>query len=155
MRLDFAPLLRLAGLRDSPEYLRAYGASCGPKYGSTLDTVAETLGITAREVDRYCRLGLNARQADRFATRIGVHPRAVWGEDYDRAEDQMLWWGTRTPPAGLVGVSPWVDDEPAGWFGGRREMLVDWTTEHTCATDGCRCPRAQKKARARVRRFGA
>ena len=40
--------------------------------------LALALGFNRRTVGRYVHLGLDERQADRWATRLGVHPLEVW-----------------------------------------------------------------------------
>lgn len=48
--------------------------------GEPLRSVARRLGVDPAAL---CR-PLTDRQADRFATRLGMHPGAVWGADWWR-----------------------------------------------------------------------
>lgn len=45
-----------------------------------LAAIADRLGIDHRQARRCLRFGLNDRQADRFAVRIGRHPASIWPE---------------------------------------------------------------------------
>lgn len=94
--LPWAPLERVV-LRDRP---RCTGGSCPccatgqeghvgtfrrPGYCLTAAEIGAELGITARQVHRFKHEGLTVRQADRFATRLNVHPSYVWGQEWEMA----------------------------------------------------------------------
>jgi hypothetical protein len=128
VRLPLAPLLAHV---DTPDL----GAAAG------------LLGISYRNLTRYLSEGVYGPTADRFATRLGVHPRAVWGEQYDAAEDWHAVWGTRLNgrvPRALEDLSPWPEPEPGGRFCGRLPGDPGGRP-HVCATDGCGCPRARDR----------
>lgn len=42
-------------------------------------------GIRTSEMHRLLSGGLSPVQADQWATRVGAHPRELWGADYDHA----------------------------------------------------------------------
>jgi len=46
-------------------------------------SVAKALGISGASLQRYAEQGLDDRQADRLATRVGLHPFTVWPEMAD------------------------------------------------------------------------
>lgn len=47
--------------------------------------IANVLGVTRRQVQRYRHEGVSERQADRIAARLGMHPGDVWGwDEWDR-----------------------------------------------------------------------
>jgi hypothetical protein len=47
-------------------------------------SVMETLGVSGTDVVRAAERGLSDRQADHWASRLGVHPSMVW-PSWDRA----------------------------------------------------------------------
>lgn len=102
--------------------------------------LAERLGVTRRSVVRWRRDGLTPPRADEVATRLGRHPRDLWGALYDWAED--CWeaeqhWPKGTPRPSFAGLF-WI--EPPGRFCGR-SLHEPICRPHTCATDGCDCTR--------------
>lgn len=58
-----------------------------------LHALAQRIGITHRQARRILHTGLTDRQADRFATRIGMHPASIWPEWWDGAGDDADWYG--------------------------------------------------------------
>jgi hypothetical protein len=49
--------------------------------------VAWWLGTTPRHVARLRAKGLDVDQADRYATRVGLNPVEVWGDDWWQPEE--------------------------------------------------------------------
>lgn len=62
-RLPLDPLLVVAGVTD-------------------LVVLAERVGVTRRQVDRWRHEGFGIDAADRVATAVGLHPSMVWGSDW-------------------------------------------------------------------------
>lgn len=78
---EYGELVPLASLpKVSPAALVDYLNESGDDV--SLRTVATRLGIDPAVL---CR-PLTLAQADRYATSLGVHPGAVWGADWWRAE---------------------------------------------------------------------
>lgn len=96
-RLPLGPLLTAAGLeplpaREAPvrdvrrgvdwcDY-NATGRPPGTSGQRGMDYVAEQVGVTARTLHRSAHDGLSPRQADEYATRLGLHPANVWTDWY-------------------------------------------------------------------------
>lgn len=59
---------------------------------SGLNALAHHIGITHRQARRALHDGLSDRQADRFATRIGMHPASIWPQWWDNAEGDADWY---------------------------------------------------------------
>ena len=57
-----------------------------------LAAIAKHLGIGHRWARRMLEHGLTDRQADRFATRIGMHPASIWPQWWDAAGDDADWY---------------------------------------------------------------
>ena len=57
-----------------------------------LAAIATRLGIGHRQARRCLHNGLTDRQADRFATRIGMHPASIWPQWWDNAGDDADWY---------------------------------------------------------------
>ena len=63
LRLPFAPVAAFLG-------------------DDTIANWAHRLDVTPHMVYRYQRLGVSILQADRIANHLGVHPMAIWGDDF-------------------------------------------------------------------------
>ena len=68
-----------------------------------LRQVADILGVHNKQVHRWTRLDLCLDHADRAAIRLGVHPTAIWGDQF--------WAGTAIdgsvdPATDLLATSP-------------------------------------------------
>lgn len=72
-RLPYAPLERILRSRYDSADLSA-------------DTAARMLGVTSRQIQRWKKDGLTARQADRAAIAADLHPLLVWGQAWTCAE---------------------------------------------------------------------
>lgn len=59
---------------------------------SGLAALADRIGISHRQARRALHTGLTDRQADRFATRIGMHPASIWPQWWDAAGDDADWY---------------------------------------------------------------
>jgi hypothetical protein len=57
-----------------------------------LAALAIAVGITHRQARRCLHTGLTDRQADRYATRIGMHPASIWPEWWEAAGDDADWY---------------------------------------------------------------
>ena len=60
--------------------------------GMTQVALARRLGVHATTVQNARRRGLNDRQADHWATAIGLHPALIWGPE----------WFEAAPPEGVA-----------------------------------------------------
>lgn len=57
-----------------------------------LPALADRLHTDERHLRRALHHGLTDRQADRYATRIGMHPASIWPEWWDAAGDDADWY---------------------------------------------------------------
>lgn len=95
-----------------------------------------------RHAHRCQHDGLTFWEADRLATRLGLHPRMVWGDAYFTAQDGTEHLGELERLLKVLGA--WVRAqlrEDARDRASRAEW-VRWCNErrpHRCALDGCRC----------------
>ncbi len=83
--LLFAPLLDHPAMRgcndgDVGEILRLSGG----------------LGTRRRHIGRLKVAGVTVWEADRFATALGLHPTAIWGDAFDEAMDHWIERWSRT-----------------------------------------------------------
>jgi len=99
-RLPYEPLERILRARyDSVDWLpevqgrregQWHGLWRGPADATDhgfwcRKTAAVILGVEPRSVIRWARNGLSPWQADDAATRAGLHPLEIWGEDWQDA----------------------------------------------------------------------
>ena len=49
---------------------------------STIDTLAQQIGVSRRTVHRWISDGIPADQADRAAIAIGTHPACLWPDHW-------------------------------------------------------------------------
>lgn len=68
VRLPFGPLRR---------FVECEGGAPIPSMG-----LAVCVGVSHKQIDRWKRDGIGLRQADDAACHLGVHPYAVWGDDW-------------------------------------------------------------------------
>lgn len=79
-RLSFEPLVRLV-VRDDRAPSPVDGATKADSY------LAERFGVQRRTVQRWHERGVDVWWADKLATRVGLVPELIWGDEYSDAID--------------------------------------------------------------------
>lgn len=57
-----------------------------------LSALAACIGVTPANASKLLARGLSDRQADRYATRVGMHPASIWPEWWEAAGDDADWY---------------------------------------------------------------
>lgn len=76
--------------------------------------LAARLGTDERHLRRAMHHGLTDRQADRYATRVGLHPASIWPCWWEHAGSDADWFADDPPVSALE--EPPADAPPLGWM---------------------------------------
>ena len=100
--------------------------------GLSVSSLGRRLGVSGGQIAVVARRGLNDKQADEWAIRLGVHPLTVWGwawvDDADRAAGRPAYVRVAAALRGQIERGELAPGEP---LPGVHELAKRW---HVCTS---------------------